>query len=238
MLNKVKMLAVLCVVAVAAVAVAEVQDFNGKTVDIEYWRGAGSNEAVLVLDFSGDSYAFGYRWNDSETFNRTGSSTFVQNNPTGSTALTEALLLSLDEDGVGGKLDVQYTYNNALGFSVDSLIYAGKTIGDGWITSFPAFYISGNPAYDEEIWEEVPPGSGHWEQTGAVHHDANDGDGETWSMSNWGASSRMLLDGYYDGFSRGNPSTFESTPPVTPVPEPATMTLLGIGAVAMLRRRK
>jgi len=29
---------------------------------IEYWAGSGSNEAVVVIDFGVDSYAFGYRW--------------------------------------------------------------------------------------------------------------------------------------------------------------------------------
>jgi hypothetical protein len=31
---------------------------------IEYWAGSGSNEAVLVIDFGSDSYAFGYRWDE------------------------------------------------------------------------------------------------------------------------------------------------------------------------------
>jgi hypothetical protein len=29
---------------------------------VEYWAGSGSNEAILVVDFGADSYAFGYRW--------------------------------------------------------------------------------------------------------------------------------------------------------------------------------
>jgi hypothetical protein len=31
---------------------------------IEYWAGSGSNEAVVVIDFGTDSYAFGYRWDE------------------------------------------------------------------------------------------------------------------------------------------------------------------------------
>jgi hypothetical protein len=29
---------------------------------VEYWSGSGSNEAIVVVDFGVDSYAFGYRW--------------------------------------------------------------------------------------------------------------------------------------------------------------------------------
>lgn len=37
---------------------------------IEYWAGSGSNEAVLVVDFGTDSYAFGYRWDEGTKYGK------------------------------------------------------------------------------------------------------------------------------------------------------------------------
>jgi len=44
--------------------------FQGIDLNIEYWAGTGSNEAVMIVDFlatGGQSYAFGYRWDGQAT---------------------------------------------------------------------------------------------------------------------------------------------------------------------------
>src|SRR4030042_3402428 len=43
-------------------AIATPVDFGGTLVEVDYWAGTGSNEAIVVIDFGVDSYAFGYRW--------------------------------------------------------------------------------------------------------------------------------------------------------------------------------
>ena len=37
---------------------------------VEYWAGSGSNEAVVVIDFGTESYAFGYRWDDGPKYGK------------------------------------------------------------------------------------------------------------------------------------------------------------------------
>ena len=44
--------------------------FQGVDLDIEYWAGQGSNEAIMIVDFlatGGESYCFGYRWDGDAT---------------------------------------------------------------------------------------------------------------------------------------------------------------------------
>ena len=58
------------IVLLASGQLAFADDFNGMDLDIEYWTGTGSYQAVLVVDFKatgGDSYVFGYRWDGQAT---------------------------------------------------------------------------------------------------------------------------------------------------------------------------
>jgi len=235
-MRKMVFLLTLSALAFATDALATPQDFNGKLVDIEYWGGSGSNEAVCVVDFGDDSHAFGYRWSDGATVTRPSSFFADTFGYSANAGTSEAMLLVLDQQA---DLTVSYHYDNVLGLGVDGFSYNGESIAsDGWVTTYLAFYISGSPAYDEEIWEEDPPGSGNWEQTGTIHHDAMAPDGETWVFSQWGATTRVLSDGYYDGWSEGNAQTWSSSPPDVPVPEPAAMVLLVVALPALLRRRR
>jgi hypothetical protein len=53
-----KLRSLVLVLAVAGSAGA----YTLNDIVVEYWAGSGSNEAVVVIDFGQDSYAFGYRW--------------------------------------------------------------------------------------------------------------------------------------------------------------------------------
>ena len=58
------------VLAITGVSNAAIYNHNGYLVDVDYWSGSGSNEAVVVVDFhatGGDSYAFGFKWDGSAT---------------------------------------------------------------------------------------------------------------------------------------------------------------------------
>ena len=60
-----KRVLVIVILAAASVAVADMYNFNGEVVDIQYWAGGGTNEAVVVVDFdSADIFNFGFRWDD------------------------------------------------------------------------------------------------------------------------------------------------------------------------------
>jgi hypothetical protein len=56
------------VLAAAGVSNGMICDFNGVSVEVEYWTGTGINEAMMVVDWQEDtSLAFGYRWDNSAT---------------------------------------------------------------------------------------------------------------------------------------------------------------------------
>lgn len=63
-----RLIILVIVIATASIANGTICDFNGVLVEVEYWTGAGGNEALMVVDWQQDiSLAFGYRWNDSAT---------------------------------------------------------------------------------------------------------------------------------------------------------------------------
>ncbi len=220
----------------ASKAAGELYDFNQKTVVVESWAGAGDNEALCVIDFGQDSFAFGYRWDEGDTFTRSSSGFADFYGYTAGANLSEAMLLALDEQT---GLSVSYHYNNALGMALDAFEYDGQVIeSDGWVTTYLSFYISGHPAFDEPVWEEVPPGSNNWVQTDTINHDAMDADGENWIFSQWGASGRVLQDGYYDGWTEGDAQTWTSSAPDVPTPEPCTLALVALGAAGVIIRRR
>jgi hypothetical protein len=65
-------------------------------------------------------------------------------------------------------------------------------------------------------------------------------DGENWTASGSGVDSRVLNDGDYDGWSWGSTDANwdHLRAPTTPVPEPATVSLLALGGMVLLRRGK
>lgn len=208
-------------------------NFHGKLVDVEHWTGTGPNEALMVLDFGGDdSYVLGYRWTSGTTVNRPGDSAYVQSHPTVDAHVTEALLLSLAADSASG-FGLGYAYHNTFGFSVNSLSYAGHTIVSDWVNTYAAFWLSGHQEYTDYQWDPVE------EDYVAVLNPAMSPDGETWAYSGLGASTRVLEDGFYDGWTAGDATTFVAQPPsINFVPEPGTLMLVAMIAGMSLHRRR
>ncbi|MCD4699793.1 MAG: hypothetical protein K8R91_04385 [Phycisphaerae bacterium] len=104
-------------------------------------------------------------------------------------------------------LTVNYHYHATWGFGIDGFEYDGQSIvGDGWVTTYPGYWLSD--------------------------------DGETWAPSGFGTSSRILSDGDWDGWSQEYVANGWSpiNEPNTPLPEPATLVLLGMGGAMLLGR--
>lgn len=183
-------------------------------VIIEEWVsssvGASDHEAIVVIDFAGDgnNFAFGYRWNDGDTVPRPANG-WDSNDADANTG--EALMLTLHADS---NVSLTWTYWTGAfgGFVTDTIDYAGYTIGSG--NFFANYFVSS--------------------------------DGENWSSSLVGAADRTLSDGEWDGWSEGyyefvdgiNDIFIPADSPVTPIPEPMTMALLGLGGLSLLRRRR
>lgn len=67
----------------------------------------------------------------------------------------------------------------------------------------------------------------------------NSEDGEAWTAPNVGVELRMLSDGAFDGWSLDLDTenfTLENPPRTPVIPEPASLALLAVGTVALLRR--
>jgi hypothetical protein len=154
-------------------------NFGGTWVEVDYWAGTGSNEAIVVVDFDatgGNSYAFGFKWDG--------------------IAIGYDALVAID---AAGALDFEATLYGDMGYFVDNFYYNSE---------------SGNESY-------------YWQYF-------TSSDGSAWDSSGVGMSDRTLTggdwDGWYNGFDPG-------VSPTTPIPEPATVALLGLG-VLLLRRKK
>jgi hypothetical protein len=147
---------------------------------IEYWAGSGRNEAVVVIDFGTDSYAFGYRWDEG----------------------TKSGKDLLDAVAAAGSLD----YTEAGGFlatlSYGTHLEQGQ---GGWPDDWWSYFISE--------------------------------DGVNWVASDVGFTARELSNGVWDGWARQTTDAWPAAHlPVTPVPEPCTVALLGLGALLLGRR--
>ena len=153
-------------------------------IPVEYWAGSGSNEAVVVIDFGADSYAFGYRW-DSGTKNG------------------KDLMDAVDLAGA-------MNYTQAAGF-LNTISYGGySNIGEGgWSADWWAYFTST--------------------------------DGLNWTFS-WDTafSDRVLSNGSWDSWAHQTTEDYlpPAHSPTTPVPEPVTITLLGIGGLLLVKFRR
>jgi hypothetical protein len=173
----------ICLIVVLAItsstAIATPFNFGGTWVEVDYWAGTGSNEAIVVVDFAatgGDSYAFGFKWD-------------------GTTTGYDALV-AID---AAGDLDFEATSYGGMGYFIDNFYYNSE---------------SGNESY-------------YWQYF-------TSSDGLAWASSGAGMSDRILTNGNWDGWYNG----FDvGVSPTTPVPEPMTIVLLGLGGLLIRRRR-
>ena len=165
------------VLAVNSIACA----YTINDVQIEYWAGSGSNQAVVVMDFdTNNNYAFGFRWNAAGT-------------------TSYDALVAID---AAGAFDMQSYWDDGIsGYYITSMDYLGATKrGKG-----ASFFTST--------------------------------DGQAWNSSWIGASDNTLVNGAFDGWAYGdwaqdgqNNWYFTGTV-TTPVPEPLTIAMLGLGAL-------
>jgi hypothetical protein len=107
------------VLTLAATAGAELYEFDGRMVDIEYWAGSGSNEAVCVVSFDpGLDYAFGFRWDG---------------HATGFDMLSDI--------AGAGSLEV-VTNDFGWGVFVDGIAYDGHSAGGAYPTDWLGYFTS------------------------------------------------------------------------------------------------
>jgi len=180
--------------------------------------GTGTNRSVCVFDFGSTAYAFGYRWDDSGFVVRSDSSTVAAG--TG-----EALLCTLGDAGTGLGVTVDLSYSPLYGAFVNGISYNGNSLG---VDKAPGAYITA------------------WVSSGGTA-------GPVWTDSQTSLTARLLSDGAWDGYTDSenawiysgkdwviNPDAapggaFAS---VTPVPEPAALSLLALGGIVLIRRRR
>lgn len=195
--------------------------------EIEYWIGTGANEAALVIDWNDgkadESLLWGYRWDGAATGE-------------------DMLLAVLGQDGrLFGHVGPAGAYGTplyGLGYDLDGDDDFGVT-GLAEV-SFDAAGLSvgapvdgGLPSDSDDHWQAGWFTDGFW-----VHWTASGKSSLTWA-SGLGLSSQVLSDGDWAGLSFDPVFSFTDVPsePVAAVPEPASLALLGIGGVVLMRRR-
>jgi len=111
------------------VIVRSVAAYTFDNVAIEYWAGSGSNEAVVVIDFGDDSYAFGYRWAVGPKYGKD----------------------LMDAVNAAGALDYTETGGLLNTISYGSYVNVGQA---GWPTDWWSYFTSS----DGENWESAAVG--------------------------------------------------------------------------------
>ena len=245
----------LSAVLLAAVLMTPAMAYDIDDVYVFAWVGEanGANRAVCVFDFGAKQIAFGYKWNDDTDvsglrptstdqaawnyengyFDTYWQTEMAPNGPLQPNT-SEALLLTLKAANIPG-LTIEYTYWSSFGmspavFSFDGYgrihsdtVPTGESSGVGY---YPTFWVLG---YIDD-WNEI--------------YTPNDSLA-TWDPSGFGASQRILEDGFMDGWSQDTwvygdaVKPFEPSEPTIPtIPEPATMSLLAVAALGLLKRRR
>lgn len=184
--------------------------------DILFWGGLGANRSAVVVEFNSDttpfSVAWGYRWSGEVTLQTMmfELAGIITNGPAPAPGSDPRLSLSVTDFG-------------APGYFVDTLTYDQNGLGGSW----PGGTLS-LTGWDGTNWNNLFVLSGT----------------ATWSpgpfdLSNAGMASINLVDGGWYGWVMANgPETYNFQQPVSAVPEPSTLVLVLIGAVALFLRRR
>jgi hypothetical protein len=141
------------------VAAGSAGAYTFEDVLVEYWAGSGNNEAMMVIDFGVDSYAFGYRWDSGTKYGKD---------------LMDAVSAagSLDYTETGGFLNtISYdTYSNVGegGWPGDWWAYFVSTNGEDWADPGEGFATRVLSHGDWDAWahqttDDWPPA--HWPST-------------------------------------------------------------------------
>jgi len=199
--------------------------------DVTNWVGSGANRAAIAIDWDGDSTAneslvWGYRWDGTAT----------------GWNMLEAIVTA--EPRLFAKIE---DYGGSLGVAIYGLGYddgdGNFAVTDGTVFN-PAGIADSAPA---DGGAAVDPGDLYAEGwfTGFWHYGVATGDpynGGSWSSSNWGASSRQLLDGSWDSWAFTPSFNFQAfaSNPVNAVPEPSTwiLTLAAVSALLTVRGKR
>jgi len=160
---------ILAALSLVIVAAGTVQAHSFEDVDVEFWAGSGTNEALLVLDWKGvGAYlAFGYRW---------------------SGAATGLSMLQAVRSASGGRLYVEWVPGYpqqavfGLGWDADDDGFSKTDPDDyyqeGWLeTSYWSYWLSTNG----QAWD--------YAEEGLVLRNLSDGDWDGWS---WVSGSTAL----------------------------------------------
>ena len=126
-----RLMSLIVVLAItSSAAIATPYNFNGKWVEVEYWASSGNNEAIVVIDFGVESYAFGYKWDSGLKYGKD---------------LMDAVDAAgcLDYSETGGFLNtISYdTYSNIGedGWPTDWWSYFTSNDGESWVLSDVGF---------------------------------------------------------------------------------------------------
>ncbi len=208
----------------AGAVVALVPSLSAASLDdIAFWAGTGANRAALVIDWQDaqapQSLLWGFRWDGTAT-GLDMLTAVIQADPRLFGHLgqfgwgTAVFGLGYDSNANGGfAVDPALAFDSG-GLAVDTnpddarvAVDAGDHWREGWNTGFWAYYLKGSS-------------------------------GDAWESAMTGAADRVLSDGAWDGYSfaPGFVSAAPGEPVPAAVPEPGTLTLLALGALALARR--
>ena len=172
--------------------------------DIEFWAGEGSNEAAIVIQWADENtpntLVWGYRW-DGEASGLDMAISVAKADP--------RLVLLTQYTGSMGNTICGFGYSE----EPYNIIYEGdgdkekadKAIEEGLesgVIQHPfGAEEGGSPEYDYDSW--TAEGALHWNAgwyNGYWSYNVRDNQGDDFSYSNYGASSRMLKDGSWDAW--------------------------------------
>jgi hypothetical protein len=191
--------------------------------DIQFWAGAGAHRAALVIDWQDaqapQSLLWGFRWDGTAT-GLDMLQAVVSADPRLYAHLgqfgwgTAVFGLGYDLNGNGAFAVNPPVAFDSGGLALDTnpddaraAVDAGDHWREGWNTGFWAYYLKGSS-------------------------------GDAWESAMTGAADRVLSDGAWDGYSfaAGFVSAAPGEPVPAAVPEPGTLVLLVLGALALARQ--